>query len=79
VDVSNVIYSAGSVSSVEKVSNILLPSLADGFDENGDHTVQALKYLIERFGSTASFTGTSRADRFTVTISRTPQQPGMKM
>lgn len=79
MDVSNVVYPAGSVLSVEKVSNILLPSLANGFDERGDHTVQALTYLIERFGSVTSFTGTFKADRFVVNISRTSQYPGKTM
>lgn len=62
-------YSAGSVLSVEKVANVLLPSLANGFDGYGNHTLQALKYLVERFGSISSFTGTYEADRFTMTIS----------
>lgn len=76
MDISNVTYSAGKVLSVEKVSDILLPSLANGLDADGDHTVQALTYLIDRFGSTTSFTGTYYADRFTMSIDRTSQQPG---
>lgn len=76
MDVSEVSYRNGSVLSVEKVSNILLPSLANGFDENGDHTLQALEYLTERFGSVASFTGTFEADRWTLAINRTPRDPG---
>lgn len=76
MDVSDVLYRNGSVLSVEKVSNILLPSLANGFDTHGDHTLQALKYLTERFGSVASFTGTFEADRWTLTVNRNPQDPG---
>lgn len=69
-------YPAGSVLAVEKVSNVLLPSLANGFDAYGDHVVQALDYLIGRFGSVASFTGTDRADGFTLAINRTSAYPG---
>jgi hypothetical protein len=76
VDVSNVSYPAGSVLSVEKVSNILLPSLANGFDGYGDHTLQALRYLTERFGSVTSFTGTERADQWRLNISRNPPALG---
>ena len=76
MDVSDVLYPTGAVESVERVSNILLPSLANGFDEHGDHTLQALKYLMERFGSVASFTGTYEADRWTLTIDRSPQVSG---
>ena len=76
MDVSGVVYPAGSVYSVEKVSSILLPSLANGFDGYGNHTLQALKYLTERFSSISSFTGTYRADRFTMNISRSAQHPG---
>ena len=53
---------------VEKVSNELLPSLAYGFDEYGDHVMQALQYLSERFGSVTSFTGTYEADRFSLSV-----------
>ena len=76
MDVSGVVYPAGSVLSVEKVSSILLPSLANGFDGYGNHTLQTLKYLTERFGSISSFTGTYRADRFTMNIGRNAQHPG---
>ena len=76
MDVGGVVYPAGNVLSVEKVSNILLPSLANGFDGYGDHTLQALKYLTERFGSISSFTGTYRADRFMMNIGRSTQHPG---
>ena len=62
------IYPSESVLSVEKISNRLLPSLAYGFDEYGDHVMQALKYLSERFGSVSSFTGTYEADRFSLSI-----------
>lgn len=54
--------------SVEKVSDRLLPSLAYGFDPEGDNVMQALKYLTRRFGSVSSFTGTYEADRFTLSI-----------
>ena len=76
MDVSDVLYPTGTVESVERVSNILLPSLANGFDEHGDHTLQALKHLTERFGSVASFTGTYEADRWTLTIDRSPRVSG---
>ena len=76
VDVSGVVYPTGSVLSVEKVSNVLLPSLANGFDGRGSHTIQALKYLTKRFGSISSFTGTYKADRFTMNIGRSAQHPG---
>ena len=76
MDVSGVVYPTGSVLSVEKVSNVLLPSLANGFDGYGNHTFQALKYLTERFDSVSSFTGTYEADRFTMTIDRSTQHPG---
>ena len=76
MDVSDVMYSNGKLLSVEKVSNVLLPSLANGFDGNGDHTVQALKYLSERFGSVSSFTGTYESDRYTMTINKSPNDPG---
>ena len=76
MDVSDVLYPTGTVESVERVSNILLPSLANGFDGYGDHTLQALKYLMERFGSIASFTGTLEADRWAFTIDRSPRVSG---
>ena len=77
MDVSDVMYGNGKVLSVEKVSNVLLPSLANGFDAGGNHTVLALKYLTERFGSVSSFTGTYESDRYTMTINRSPNDPGI--
>ena len=76
MDISDVSYPPGSVSSVEKVANTLLPSLANGFDGYGNHTLQALDYLTERFGPVASFTGTGKADRWSLTLNRHPQDPG---
>ena len=64
---------------MEKVANILLPSLADGFDEYGDHTLLALRYLTGRYGSVSSFTGTERADRWTLNIDRRPRDPGIRV
>ena len=64
---------------MEKVANILLPSLADGFDARGDHTLQALRYLTGRFGPVASFTGTPQADRWRLTLNRSPRDPGSYM
>ena len=78
MDISDVSYPPGSVLSVEKVANILLPSLANGFDGYGNHTLQALEYLMERFGPVASFTGTGKADRWRLTVfNRHPQDPGI--
>ena len=76
MDISDVSYSPRSVLSVEKVANILLPSLANGFDGYGNHTLQALQYLTERFGPVSSFTGTGKADRWMLTINRHPQDQG---
>ena len=76
MDISDVSYPPGSVLSVEKVANTLLPSLANGFDGYGNHTLQALEYLTERFGPVASFTGASKADGWMLTLNRHPQDPG---
>lgn len=76
LDISDVSYPPGSVLSVEKVANFLLPSLANGFDAHGNHTLQALEYLTGRFGPVASFTGTGKADRWRLTLNRQPQHPG---
>ena len=76
MDISDVSYPPGSVLSVEKVANVLLPSLANGFDGYGNHTLQALEYLTERFGPVASFTGTGKADRWSLNINRHPQGTG---
>ncbi len=75
MDVSYVTYPAGSVLSVEKVANILLPSLATGIDASGTYTILALRYFMERFGPVSSFTGTLRADRWTLDINRNPRDP----
>ena len=78
MDISDVSYPPGSVLSVEKVANVLLPSLA-----NADLMIMATthsrllhEYLTERFGPVASFTGTGKADRWSLNINRHPQGPG---
>lgn len=72
LDVSDVTYTSGRVQTVEKVPGKLLSSLGYGFDRYGNHTLQVLQYLTERFGPIKSFTGTSRADYWTLNIEREP-------
>ena len=43
-----------------------------GLDSGGGHTAANLIYLTKRFGPISSFSGSYRADRWTVNIERSP-------
>ena len=43
-----------------------------GSDDGGGHTADNLIYLTNRFGPISSFSGSYRADRWTVNIERSP-------
>ena len=63
----NVSYSSGQLIEVEEHSRDTLPS-GYGSDDGGGHTVDLLLYLTERFGPVSSFSGSYRADRWTINI-----------
>lgn len=68
-------YSSQSVLHVEKLSYQTLPS-GYGSDTGGGRTDQLLEYVFGRFGPVASFTGSYRADTWTLNIQRSLTQPG---
>ena len=59
-------YSSGSVRSVERQT---LPS-GYGDDRGGGDTNKLLEYVVSRFGPVASFSGSYRADSWTLNIHR---------
>ena len=69
LDRSDVTYSAGSVTTLERVPYSEIP-YGYGSDAGGDHTLEVLQYVTERFGPVASFSGSYRADRWTLNIER---------
>ncbi len=58
-----------SPSKVETLSSDILSS-GYGTDTGGGHTAENLLYLTERFGPIASFSGSYRADGWTINIVR---------
>ena len=58
-------YATGRVQSVERPSRGEIPR-GYGEDSGGGNTVGLLQYLVNRFGDVASFSGTYRANRWTV-------------
>ena len=60
-------YSSGRVLTVESPSPGEIPR-GFGEDSGGGDTVGLLQYLFNRFGHVSSFSGTYRADRWSVTI-----------
>ena len=69
IDNSSVVYSPGQVSTLERSTYQNLPC-AYGSDTGGCHTLRVLQYLRGRFGPVASFSGSYRADSWTLQISR---------
>ena len=68
-------YSSQSVLHVERVPYQTLP-YGYGSDTGGGKTDQLLEYVFRRFGPVASFTGSYRADTWTLNIQRSLIQPG---
>lgn len=66
---SDVTYSSGSVRSVERHNSQTLPS-GYGSDTGGGETDTILAYVVSRFGPVASFSGSYRADSWTLNIHR---------
>jgi hypothetical protein len=62
-----VTYSPGSVLSVERHSYQTLP-YGYGSDTGGGSTDELLEYVVGRFGPVASFSGSYRADTWTLSI-----------
>jgi len=60
-------YVPGRVQSVERPSRGDIPR-GYGEDSGGGNTVGLLQYLVNRFGDVASFSGTYRANRWTVNM-----------
>ena len=58
-------HAPGRVQSVERPSRGDIPR-GYGEDSGGGDTVGLLQYLVNRFGDVASFSGTYRANRWTV-------------
>ena len=64
---SDVTYSSGSVLDVERHSYQTLPC-GYGSDTGGCKTDKILEYVVGRFGPVASFSGSYRADAWTLNI-----------
>jgi hypothetical protein len=62
-----VTYSPGSVLSVERHPYQTLPC-GFGSDTGGCRTDEIFKYVVGRFGAVASFSGSYRADTWTLSI-----------
>ena len=60
-------YSPGSVLSVERHSYQTLPC-GYGSDTGGCRTDEILEYVVGRFGPVSSFSGSYRADTWTINI-----------
>ena len=73
---SNVTYSPGSVLSVERQSYQTLPC-GYGSDTGGCRTDKILKYIVGRFGSVASFSGSYVANGWTLNMQRTNLPSGI--
>ena len=71
IDRSYVVYSPGQVSTVERISSRsqTFPT-GHGPDTGGGNTLGMLQYLHGRFGPVASFSGSYRANSWTLQISR---------
>ena len=65
---SDVTYSSGSVLDVERHSYQTLPYGYGIDDAGGGNTDKLLKYIVGRFGPVASFSGSYRADAWTLNI-----------
>ena len=66
---SSVSYTSGRVQSVEKPNHREIPYVYGyGEDSGGGDTAKLLQYLVNRFGSVASFSGTYRANRWRVNM-----------
>ena len=71
IDDSSVVYSPGQVLTLERISGRSQTlSYAYGSDTGGGNTLRVLQYLRGRFGPVASFSGSYRADSWTLQISR---------
>ena len=71
LDRSYVVYSPGQVSTVERIrSSSQTFSFGYGPDTGGGNTLRMLQYLHGRFGPVASFSGSYRANSWTLQISR---------
>ena len=68
-------YSSQSVLNVERHPYQTLP-YGDGSDVGGGNTDQLLGYVVGRFGPIASFSGSYRADSWTLNIQRNLLQSG---
>ena len=60
-------FSPGSVLNVERHSYQTLPC-GYGSDTGGCRTAEILEYVVGRFGPVSSFTGSYRADTWTLNI-----------
>ena len=60
-------YSSQSVLNVERHSRQTLP-YSYGSDDGGGNTDELLEYVVGRFGPVASFSGSYRADSWTLNI-----------
>jgi len=69
IDRSSVLYTAGQVLTLERNTYQNLPC-AYGSDTGGCRTLQVLQYLHRNFGPVSSFTGSYRADSWTLDITR---------
>ena len=69
LDKSDVTYSPGTVLTVEKHTYQTLPC-GYGSDAGGCRTDEVLEYVVGRFGPVASFSGSYRADAWTLNIQR---------
>ena len=71
IDNSSVVYSPGQVLTVERIrSSSRTIDCAYGSDTGGCNTLHVLQYLRGRFGPVSSFSGSYRADSWTLQISR---------
>ena len=71
LDNSSVVYSPGQVLTVERIrSSSRTIDCAYGSDTGGCNTLRVLQYLRGRFGPVSSFSGSYRADSWTLQISR---------
>ena len=60
---------------MERIPYTTLP-YGYGSDTGGGRTDQLLEYVISRFGPIASYTGSYRADAWTLNIARSPTTSG---
>ena len=69
IDDSTVTYSSGKVENFEKLTYQTLP-YGYGKDTGGGKTLDMLKTIVNRFGSVYSFSGSYRANAWTLNINR---------